>query len=413
MRSLIGFLLMVGVLGCLHAAADTVPCSPRTHGPSAEVEDFQAPAMEEIYRLRIVNDENGAVMGLHTGSTRWDMLGHVVRYTTQVSHEGYTASKWAPMGAVAATAVNAIHIRTGYNTAKDKGIVFSILPQELQTASGTKLQSYLSPDSSIYTDMPGGTGIFGGHWSPILGNKVYLDCAGCLTPMAEGYVPQRGDVLVIPVMRPIYTPESIIFENRFGGFITLVNFDNTTQVIGQVLRPVAGVGRFTGTQYADVGRLRANHNGVIDISVSRFGQIGGFQIIPREHAMSPEMTRARTMSQWMVVGPLDARNPSWEGVAPLFLNYLAPSWREDDWDYTDWLCRVLSRVIIDVRVKDGPWQPMPEFHFDQDLDKPLPEWSASALEHVTHIRIHLPVPSKLPQRACPSADTTPCCLSQQ
>ncbi len=91
----------------------------------------------------------------------------------------------------------------------------------------------------------------------------------------------------------------------------------------------------------------------------RTAGIGGFQIIPREHAMSPEMTRARTMTQWMVVGPLDARDPSWEGVAPLFRDYLRPNWADNDWDGPDWLQRVTSRVLIEVRINNGPWQPVP------------------------------------------------------
>jgi hypothetical protein len=316
----------------------------------------------------------------------------VLRYTTRVSPQGYTASKWAPMGAVAATAVNAIHLRAGYNARDDKGVVFSILPKEMLTATGVKLQSYLSPDSSIYTDIPGGTGLFGGHWAPILGNPVYLQQGDALARLPEGYVPRQGDALVIPILRPRNSPKAIVFENRFGGFITLEDWQGQEQVIGQVLQPVAGVGRFTGTQYAAVGRLRANHNGVIDISVAPFGAIGGFQILPREHAMSPEMVRARTMTQWMVVGPLDARDPSWEGVAPLFCDYLAPSWSEDDWAQPDWLRAVASRVLADVRINDGPWQSMPTFSFDPDLSLPLPDWANTALQEVTHVRILLPVP---------------------
>lgn len=393
-----GLLVMVSWMAFGAAWAQVaVPEAPRTHGPSPEVLAYQEPAMEEIYRLRIENDVKGRVMGSRDGGACWELLGHVTQFTTRVTQEGYTASKWAPMGVVAATAVNAIHIRTGYNAEKDKGVVFSILPLEMATTDGTKLQSFLSPNSSIYTDMPGGTGIFGGHWAPFLGSPVYLERSDALERLTKDYVPAQRDVLVIPVMRPLNSPESIIFENRFGGFVSLVDFDRTTRVIGQVLRPIAGVGRFTGTQYADVGRLRANHNGVIDISTSPYGQIGGFQIVPREHAMSPEMTRARTMTQWMVVGPLDAREPSWEGVAPLFLHYLAPSWSADDWDRPDWLRRITSRVVIDVRIKDGPWQTMPSFSFNPDLNQPLPAWANDALQDVTHVRIHLPIPERLPR----------------
>ena len=107
------------------------------------------------------------------------------------------------------------------------------------------------------------------------------------------------------------------------------------------------------------------------------------------------MVRARTMTQWMVVGPLDARDTSWEGVAPLFLGYLRPSWSEEDWAGPDWLRKVTGRLLVDVRIKNGPWQPMLSFQFDPDLKKPLPDWCMAALQDVTHIRINLPVPKRL------------------
>ena len=388
------------LLACLPLWAQEHPLRNREHGPSPEVMAHQHAPTVEIYRLRIVNDTQGPISASRDGGKTWTVIGHVLAYTQKVSQEGYTASKWAPMSAVAATAVNAMHIRTGYNAAQDKGVVFSVVPLETFSEQGRALQarlSYLAPDASIYTDMPAGTGIFGGDWAPILGNPVYLERAQGLEPFAINAAPQRGDVLVIPVLEPVDAPQAFIFENRFGGLIHEIGWDGSDKVIGQVLKPVEGVGRFTGTRYADVGRLRANHNGVIDISVAKHGDTGGFQIIPREHAMSPEMERARTMTQWMVIGPLDARDPSWEGTAPLFLHYLRPSYAPDDYDSPDWLRKVTSRVLIDCRLDGGPWTALPHFKLDPDIDKPFPAWANTALIHVTHIRILLPVPAAIGQ----------------
>jgi hypothetical protein len=335
------------LLTCLFAAmlmrADDVEAmrnQTRGHGPSPEVEAYQHGARVEIYRIRIVNDANTPILASRDGGTSWQQIGRVLTYTTRVSNQGYTASKWAPMSAVAATAVNAIHIRTGYNAKDDKGVVFSLLPLEMSNEATRQNQarnSFMSPDSSLYTDIPAGTGLFGGDWAPTLGDPIALETAGGLQALPQGYAPKQGDVFVIRVMQPVDTPRYFIFENRFGGYVIMVGWDDTEKVIGQVLKPVQGVGRFSGTAYCDTGRLRANHNGVIDVSTSKMGDTGGFQIIPREHAMSPEMTKARTMTQWMVVGPLDARDPSWEGVAPLFLGYLRPSYGADDWSSPDWL----------------------------------------------------------------------------
>jgi hypothetical protein len=382
-------------------AQEVAPAAP-LHGPSPEVKGYQESPRTEIYRIRVVNDLGGDIAASRDAGKTWEMLGHVLGYCEKDAQEGYTASKWAPMSAVAATAVNAIHIRTGYNTVADRGVVFSVLPKELMTEAGLKLASFASPDASIYTDIPGGTGLFGGHWSPMVGNPVALETAEGLQALPLDYAPKRGDAFVIRVLEPADAPKSITFENRFGGFITLERWDGGTDQVGQVLKPVCGVGRFTGSQYADVGRLRANHTGVICVSVSPAGSIGGFQIIPREHAMSPEMNNARLLTQWMVIGPLDARDPSWEGVAPLFRDYLRPSWAADDWDQADWLRRMMDRTSVEVRVKGGPWQEMPRYAFDPNMNKPLPPACLSFLIDVTHVRINLPMPqaaAEMAQRA--------------
>lgn len=395
-RNLFTFCILMIVASVLHAQEAQV-IRTREHGPSPEVMAQQNAEKVEIYRIRIVNDANGMIAASRDGGATWEVIGHVVTYTQKVSDQGYTASKWVPISTVAATAVNAIHIRTGYNAKQDKGVVFSIVPADLLSAEAQRKRaavSYLSPDSSIYTDIPPGTKLFGGDWSPILGNPIALETPAGLTPLPENYVPKQGDVFIIRVMQPLDTPQMFVFENRFGGLITEVGWDGTTKVIGQVLKPVQGIGRFTGSVYTDVGRLRANHAGVIDISVSRFGDMGGFQIIPREHAMSTEMERARTMTQWMVIGPLNALDPSWEGVAPLFLDYLHPSWAADDWDSPDWLRRVTSRVLVSVRIKDGDWTGMPAFALNPDMTAPFPDWANTALKDITHIRILLPVPAK-------------------
>jgi len=368
----------------------------RGHGPSSEVAVQQNVKKVEIYRLRLINDAGGLIAASRDGGQSWTTIGRVLTYTTRVSNQGYTASKWGPMSAVAATAVNAIHIRTGYNVVDDRGVVFSLLPLEMSTEAVRQAQeknSFMSPDSSIYTDIPAGTGMFGGDWAPILGNPIELETPDGPAPLPENYAPKKGDVFIVRVLQPADTPHAFIFENRFGGFIIEEAWDGSQRIIGQVLKPVQGVGRFSGTAYCAAGSLRANHNGVIDISTSKMGDTGGFQIIPREHAMSTEMFKARTMTQWMVVGPLNALDPSWEGVAPLFRDYLRPSYGADDWESPDWLRLATSRVQVDVKIKDSTdWQPMPAFKLDPDTAKPFPDWANTALQDVTQIRIVLPAP---------------------
>lgn len=376
-------LLILAGIGGLCAGPDDMPKpTPEwARGPSPEILPHQTSARQELCRIRICNTVGGLITGSRDEGNTWEMLGSVQVPANMLADHGYTAGKWATPGTVAATAVNSIHICSGHDDKASTDDLFSVCPKELMSDAGMRLQSYVSKNAAIFTDIPGGAGIFGGYWSPASGTPVYLEQNGELAPLSPKYTPRVGDVLVLRVLVPLDLPKAIVFENRFSGLITEIAWDDTEKVIGQVLQPVVGIGRFFGSQYADVGALRANHSGVICISVSPRGQLGGFQIIPKGHAMSPEMINARHLTQWMVVGPLDARAPSWEGVAPLFRDYLRPCWVPGG-----------ESVYADIRVKDGPWQPIPAMGFPADNAIPLPAWADMALERVTHIRINFPHP---------------------
>lgn len=346
----------------------------------------------ELYRIEVYNKVGGQIAVSKNRGSSWEVVGRVLYPCQSVNTKGYTASKWAKAGAVAASAVNAIHIKTDDNIPDDKGVVFSLVPVEMLNPPGY-YNSFLSPDSSIYTDIHAGTSIFGGGYSPYVGNPVVcVDPSGETIPVNNGYVPKINDIILIKVLQPIFYPKAIVFENRFGGPVKVIYLAGEERVIGEVLKPVEGVGRFQGSQFTGVGRIRANHTGVIDVSTSPMNKTGGFQIIPSNHAMSPEMGKARTMTQWMIVGPVSVYGASLEGRSPLFSSYLQPRYAKADIDSPKWLDELLNRFIVDVKLEGSDsWQPMPSFFLDPDLSKTLPEWSASALKDVTHIRILFPV----------------------
>ncbi len=346
------------------------------------------PMMTEMYRIRVINVQDGTIEASENRGKTWATIGRVLLPASIVSNQGYTASKWIDDGDVAAVAVNAIHIKTDYNTADDKGIIFSLLPKE-NYAADPKMRT--TPEAAIYTDIKAGQGIFGGEYSPLVGNIVsQADYAGNLYPIKKGFVPRVGDSLVIKVERPARYPREIVFENRFGGLITIRYADNEERYIGQVLRPIEGVGRFLGSEFSDVGRIRANHAGVICIATSPIGFIGGFQIIPAGHGMSKEMITARTLTQWMVIGPVSALDASFEGTAPFFKYYLQPKYGEDDIERSDWEKRLLERFLVEVKYKGREgWQMMPVYYMS--LSKALPKWASTAMEDISHIRILFPV----------------------
>lgn len=384
MRPLLLCLLLL--LAPLGASATTA-----AHGPSPEVAAENAGDKVEIARLRLQNVAGGLIEGSRDGGTTWTVIGHIVLPVVKVNRMGYNASKYGPPGTVVASAVNAIHLKAGQNTEQDRGIIWSLAPAPEPGVNSNSLQTEVSPASAAYTDMPGGSGVFGGVFTPFVGNTISLDPQrnNGLVPLPDGYVPHLGDSWVIVIARPRHYPEEIVFENRFGGRITIKYRYEEPKVIGEVLKPVLGIGRFVGSYYASTGRLRANHNGVIDISTSPRGAVGSFQIVPANHAMSPETHYIRELTQWMVVGPASVDDPSWEGTAPLFSGFLRPRFDPADLDDPDPVEGLAGRFYFDVKMQGSTeWQPFPQRWVLPN--EPLPKWADTCLEQVTEIRIRFP-----------------------
>ncbi len=361
------------------------------HGPSPEtLAEASAPTVE-IGRVRLQNIKGGVIEGSRDLGLTWTPLGHILQPVIKVNRRGYNASKYGPVGSVVATAVNAIHLKAGNNVEEGRGVIWSLAPAAETEAGRNSLQSEVSPQSAAFTDIPGGSGLFGGVFTPFVGNPIFLDNDrnNQLTPLPDNYVPKLGESWVIQVRRPARYPREIVFENRFGGLITLQYRGEEPKVIGQVLRPVLGVGRFVGSYFSEVGRLRANHNGVIDISTSPRGAVGSFQIVPANHAMSPETHYIRELTQWMVVGPVSALEPSPEGAAPLFSQFLRPRYDVNDIADPDPIEGLAGRFYFDVKKYGKPnYQPMPMFWIL--ANKPLPNWAGTALSDVEKIRIVFP-----------------------
>jgi len=346
-----------------------------------------SPKFEEVSRIKLWNLPGGTIEVSSDKGKSWETIGSVVYPTVKTNANSYKAARWVSDGKVAATAVNAIHIKTATASADGSGIIFSLLPSEFTKAAKHR-RSYLSPDSSIYTDIAAGEGIFGGSFAPFVGNTILVGrTKEAPQTLPNNYKPQIGDKIYILVERPIDYPKEIIFENKFGGNISIEYFTGRKRVIGQVLRPVVGVGRFEGSKFAGVGRIRANHAGVIDIATSRLGKVGGFQIVPAEHGS--EMNYVRTSTQWMVIGS----DASLEGKAPFFEYFIRPVYGESDLAADAWENKLLERFLVEVKLKNKDnWQSMPVYEFDDYyLSEELPLWANDALKDLTHLRILFPL----------------------
>jgi len=376
------FTFILSVAFCISAFAST-----------SSIDYENNPKFDELYRIKVWNLPGGTVEVSSDEGKSYEQVGTVVFPTQKTNSESYKASRWVPNGKVAATAVNAIHIKTATSTADGSGIIFSLLPKEL-LKKPRYYKSYLSPDSSIYTDITAGESIFGGGFAPFVGNMVMVSQpAKPVIPLPKDYVPQLGDKIYILVDRPVDYPKEIDFENRFGGRITIKYFSGLEKDVAVVLRPAIGIGRFEGTKYASVGRIRANHAGVIDVSTSPLGEIGGFQIVPSRHGS--EMKSVLEMTQWMVIGPLQDGGEMIEGKAPFFKFFIKPSYGPNDIEADDWEKKLLDRFLLEVKYKGhDDWRPMPSIYFNEyDLSGDLPDWANDALAAVTDFRILFPIRS--------------------
>ena len=302
-------------------------------------------------------------------------LGAVRALPVRTNWPAFTASKWAPPQTVTASAVNAIHILV--DVENERGRIFSIVPVVTVAPAAP-------PGAFFSIDAPAGTGLFGG-FAPITGSRVFIESASGyrrpIVPLSGDALPMlEGDVLVIESDLP-ENPHTwmVDIENRPGGRVIAWTL-NGPSVIARVVRPVGGIGRFGGTEFQNVGRIRASHSGVIDIATSPRDLPGGFQIIPLEHALnSTEIAYVWRATQWMIVTPLPGEAPL-EGTAPLFMGLL-PGTQLHDHDYLpDIWSRYGRKPLILGRFEGGMWQRMPPVSGREDY----------ALRSMTHLRIYYP-----------------------
>ncbi len=294
------------------------------------------------------------------------LLGKVTELPTATRWPGYTASKWAMPGTVAASAVNAVHL--ALSVEKGAGRTLSVLPRHtVAPAAGDK--------AYIILDVPAGTSFFGG-WAPPVGTKILIERTdGSRVPLERAGLPSRGETVVFLVEED-ERPYIIDVENRPGGRV-IGWYEKGPRVLARVIRPVLGTGRFGGTEFQSGGRIRANHSGVIDISTAPRGVVGGFQILPFLHSKSKEMGGAWQATQWLILASeTDSPLP---GTAPLFMGNFVPGTQLGDklWDMWSTYGR---KPLVLCRVNGGPFVKLPEAAGKQDL----------ALAEVTHLRIYCP-----------------------
>ena len=295
-------------------------------------------------------------------------MGTVRMAPVKTNWPAYTASKWGEPGTVCASAVNAVHLLVGVE--QNRGRILSVVPA-VTVAPAAAAGAFFALDA------PAGTGFFGGL-APVTGSPVRIEGSdGTERPLDS--LPREGETLVIRTALP-NRPETwmVDIENRPGGRV-IAWTSGGPRIAARVIRPVGGVGRFGGTEFQGIGRIRASHTGVIDIATAPRGAVGGIQIMPLTHALtSHEMANAWKLTQWMILAPLPGR-PMLEGTPPLFKGTLVPGTQGDD-RLADLWSTYGRRPLILCRRDGGPWEHLPTVSGRQD----------DALKDVTHLRLYYP-----------------------
>lgn len=329
------------------------------------------------FDIRIENTEGGNVSIYYPETKQEKIIGHVIKPVRKTGKKGFTASGWIEKNRIAAVSVNAIHVKLS-----GERELISILPKEF-IKSVKNYNSYLSYPSAIIISLSAGEGILGGDFSPVVGNEVFIN--GKEIP--ADYNPKIGDRIAIQVVRSKELIE-IIFENKFNGRIIEITNDGEERIVGKVLKPVLGIGRFAGSKFVPPGRIRANHPGVIEVSTSNVGYLGGFQIIPAVHGESKEMILAKIKTQWMVVSPID--EDSFAGKSPLFYGFIYPRYNKENLEEKQWDKKLLQNFLAEVKkTKKDRWEAMPIFDIKPRAG--LPKDADKFLRDVVEIRILFPI----------------------
>lgn len=296
----------------------------------------------EKFRILIENVPKGEIKGSRDGGVTWQRIGQVVMpvygaiWEPTLNGAGVLAFNFLRGESnVFATAVNALHIRfsdpEGYVLPEDPRAplvpphAISLAPKEI-----TMPVAIEDPvlNKIIYTDIPGGKGIFGEEWSPQVGSKVTLGDGTEFSPIKyelgpDGRNPKRSQILIVVENDPAEI-EYLDFENQAGGKVTAKRLGMEPAVVAKVLQPVLGIGRFKGSEFLpQPGVIRANHAGVLDIGTTdvnidpdysgglpsdepAINELrGGIQVVPSHHYQDQSMNSGGDHPfVYMVVGPM-------------------------------------------------------------------------------------------------------------
>ncbi|MER6177906.1 hypothetical protein [Streptosporangium sp. NPDC001681] len=399
------------------------------------------------FHVEIDNSTGGAIEHVALDGTR-TVLGHVQRPATATvkANDGFWASKYSravdgTAGHLLATSVYVLRSKVWPEESYDPLRYENFDPATGERDWTTSLLN-IRPDrfigadwgnwlaDTIYTDIPGGSGIFGGKSSLPTGAPLsYFDEAKqAWLPIAEHF---RANPDAAPPQKLRFTAYQPLVRNASPTYLEFENWAAGDTVAGKthkknggiyvgyargekrrvadVVQRVQGTGRFGGTEFAHIGQMDTNHPGALTFSTSPFVGFswdenvrGGFQIVPANHVkfLSNDLNQNSFMGrpQWLIVGPVGADpkrltderyiidgktsfSPGWEAIAPVFGMYARTTFDPAKLD---------ESTYFEVSYDYGKtWQLSPEF---TGVHAPNTCQAANCPQNWTNIRVHLVYP---------------------
>lgn len=343
--------------------------------PPAELKQFDVPTVR-MFMISINNVEDGNIEVITAGTRK--TIGNVIKPAIYAQRAPdllwayhYCKGQNGSRGTVVGTAVNSIDIRCGpqrdYDPLKPSNWLTSIISIVPFT------QEEGAVDKDMVVTCSGGSDIFN-KWSPYVGSSVYALENEVWIPITQYFTsPMRPapEKILIDVRQPKISYSYIEFENWTNGDtikgetmtddggVWVKDASGARKQIAKVLQRVKGTGMFAGSEYAEVGQIRANTPGMIEISTNRWrGRIddptllGGIEILGENDAKYLHHKLGFTSiiggNPYMVIGAMnsastDLFSPEYTddngllmkptiGLPPFFSGYIRPNLDLDNFE---------------------------------------------------------------------------------
>ena len=281
-----------------------------------------------------------------------------------------------PEGAVFAAGVEAIQIRVSNPLAGDNR------PARLSVVASDNDSRRLAPPGSIVIATSPGAGL-PAMLLPMAGNQAWMERIDATPGDAPAPMfPSSDRALVIAVWVQKNPWVRVAWQNVAGGSVEGARADGSTQLLGTVVRPLEGVGRYDGTPVAGHGRVAMVQPGAWVVSTvprvkpggaaSRSENRGGFQVaVVRPGATLPRADAGLAMTLATGVAGLDS----------------VSVWSQD----VRWECRI----------DDSPWMALPTATGPRIRAFTGDDWSAAPYRlagrpirrGITALRVHLATPN--------------------